>query len=142
MNILLTSHGALCTGLLDAFHMFASDANHVSAVGLTDTGVDDFRDRLTVRVNDLLEQGDLLIIADLFGGTPYNESNALFLENPDRIRLVSGASLPMLMEAGVLAMSSDDLDAVTSAAISAGASGVQLAEEPQGDSSGDEDDLF
>lgn len=141
MNILLTSHGGLCTGMLDAFQMFASGATHISAVSLTDTGIDDFRDRLTARVNELLTQGDLLILADLAGGTPFNESYALFLNNPEHIRLVAGANFPMLLEAGVLAMSSDDLDAVTTAALTAGPAGVIAAEMPA-DSSDDEDDLF
>lgn len=142
MNILLTSHGSLCEGLLDAFHMFASDACHVSCVGLTDTGIDDFRDRLTACVNVLLAKGDLLIISDLPGGTPYNESYALFLTNPEHIRLVSGANFPMVLEAGVLAMSSDDLDAVTSAALAAGSAGVIAAEATADNSADDEDDLF
>lgn len=142
MNILLTSHGSLCTGLLDAFLMFAASADHISAVSLTDTGIDDFRDRLTARVNELLAKGDLLIISDLPGGTPYNESYALFLTNPEHIRLVSGANFPMVLEAGVLAMSSDDLDAVTSAALAAGSAGVIAAEAPADSSDDDEDDLF
>ena len=99
MNILLTSHGSLCEGLLDAFHMMAAGADHVSTVSLTDTGIDDFRDRLTARVNELLAQGDLLILADLLGGTPYNEAYALFLTNPEHIRLVAGANFSMLLEA-------------------------------------------
>lgn len=142
MNILLTSHGSLCTGLLDAFHMFASGADHVSAVSLTDTGIDDFRDRLVARVNELLADGDVLIMSDLPGGTPYNESYALFLTNPEHIRLVSGTNFPMLLEAGVLAMSSDDLDAVASAALTAGSAGVVAAEMPADASDDDEDDLF
>lgn len=142
MNILLTSHGSLCEGLLDAFHMMAAGADHVSAVSLTDTGIDDFHDRLTARVNELLAQGDLLILADLLGGTPYNEAYALFLTNPEHIRLVAGANFSMLLEAGVLAMSSDDLDAVASAALTAGSAGVVAAEMPADASDDDEDDLF
>lgn len=142
MNILLTSHGSLCTGLLDAFQMFASGVAHVRAVSLTDTGIDDFRNRLTACVSELLASGDVLIMSDLPGGTPYNESYVLFLTNPEHIRLVSGANFPMLLEAGVLAMSSDDLDAVTSAALAAGSAGVIAAEMPADGSDDDEDDLF
>ncbi len=143
MNILITSHGGLCAGILDAFHMFSGDAPHVCAVSLDDAGIDDFRERLTANVNALLEQGDLLILADLLGGSPYNESYALFLKNPERIRLVAGVNFPMLMEAGVLAMSSDDLDAVAAAAIAAGSAGVVAAKAPSSDETeDDEEDLF
>ena len=122
--------------------MFAAGATHVSTVSLTDTGIDDFRDRLTARVNELLADGDVLIMSDLPGGTPYNESYALFLTNPEHIRPVSGTNFPMLLEAGVLAMSSDDLDAVTSAALTAGSAGVVAAEMPADGSDEEEDDLF
>ena len=142
MNILLTSHGSLCCGLNDAFHMFASTATHVHHVSLTDSGIDDFRERLTAKLSELLAAGDVLIMADLQGGTPYNESFALLLNNPGHVRLVAGANLPMLIEVGVLTMSSDNLQQAYEAALAAGAAGVVGAEPPAADADDGDDDLF
>lgn len=141
MNILIATHGGLCDGLLDAFHMFAADVSQVNAIGLTDTGIDDFRKRLTAGVEESLAKGDVLILTDLLGGSPYNESYALFLRNPEHIRLVAGVNFPMLMEAGVLAMSSDDLEGVAAAAVAAGAAGIVAAAVPE-DEADDDADLF
>ena len=125
MNILLTSHGSLCEGLLDAFHMMAAGADHVSAVSLTDTGIDDFRDRLTARVNELLAQGDLLILADLLGGTPFNQAMMASQSTPD-VEIVVGANLPMLIET-LFARSSDanaTIGSLVECAVNAGKNGV------------------
>lgn len=142
MNILLASHGDLCTGVLSAFNMFAGGASDIRTVSLTnDGGVDLFRSQLDEALNDLLAKGDVLILVDLKGGTPYNESYMRFLQNPEHIRLAAGLNLPMLIEAGVLAMSGGELDAVYQTAITAGANGVVGTELPE-ESSNDEDDLF
>ena len=54
-NILIVSHASLCEGLVDAFHMLISSKEEtISAVSLTDAGVEDFRHRLSKRVEALL----------------------------------------------------------------------------------------
>lgn len=125
MNILLVSHATLSKGVLEAFRMFAPDVDGVCALGLTaEGGVDAFRDELARTVGELAEDGDLLIMADLQGGTPFNESVPLVLQNPERMRLVTGLNLPMLVEAGMLMAAGGDLDAVYRAALTTGAEGV------------------
>ena len=142
MNILLVSHGALCEGVLDAYKMLFAQADNVHTCKLTLDGVEDFRNRLTAKVDELLSQGSVLILADLKGGTPYNESNALFITHPDKIRLAAGLSLPMLLETGVAALDCDDLDVLYTTALEAGAFGVQGTELPLDDADNDEEDLF
>lgn len=143
MNILLVSHGKLCEGMLDAFGMLVSSCENISAFSLSESGVEDFRIRLEAKVAELTDEGDLLILADLKGGTPYNESYACFLKDPEHIRLAAGLNLPMVLEAGIAAMDSSDLDAIYKTALEAGAFGVQGTETPdESDTSNQEDDLF
>lgn len=142
MNILLVSHGELCTGVLDAYQMLVAESSNVHAVSLTDTGIDDFRTRLNEKIDELLRQGPLLILADLIGGTPYNECYARFLTSPNEIRLVTGLNLPMLIETGMEAQTSSDLEALYQTAISAGTAGVGGTSLPEDDLSGQDDDLF
>lgn len=142
MNILLVSHGQLCQGMNDAFHMFAPTATCVHAVSLTnDGGIEAFRAELSAKLDELLAAGDVLICADLKGGSPYNESYGHFLTNPEHIRLAAGMNLPMLVEAGVLASTGCDLETVYQTAINAGANGVSGTELPE-ESSDDDEDLF
>lgn len=142
MNIVLVSHGSLCEGVSDAYHMLFASATNVHTVSLTDVGVESFRASLREKLTELLEQGDVLVMADLKGGTPYNESYMCLLENPEHIRLVAGLNLPMLIEASVAAMSNPNLDEVYRTAIEAGQSGVVGTELPDDSSDDDESDLF
>lgn len=143
MNILLVSHGKLCEGVLDAYSMLVSGFENISALSLTESGVGDFRASLESKVAELTAGGDLLILADLKGGTPYNESYVCFLRNPEHIRLAAGLNLPMVLEAGIAAMDSNDLDAIYKTALEAGAFGVQGTEvSDEGDASEKDDDLF
>lgn len=142
MNIVLTSHGTLCDGMLDTFKkMVASDCSIV-AVGLGDDGVDTFRARLITAVDQQLENGNTLILADLLGGTPYNEAFALYLEHPDQLRVVAGFNFGMLIEVGVVAMASDDLDAAVELALQAGTAGISAVSLPADDDPTTDDDLF
>jgi PTS system mannose-specific IIA component len=140
MHILLVSHGKLCEGVLDAFSMLVSGCKNISALSLTESGVGDFRVRLESKVAELTAEGDLLILADLKGGTPYNESYACFLRDPEHIRLAAGLNLPMVLEAGIAAMDSNDLDAIYKTALDSGAFGIQGTDAPTEDDASDEDD--
>ncbi len=143
MNILLVSHGGLSAGVADAYRMFSPGAEYIHALGLTEEGgVAAFREELNAKLDDLLEAGDVLVIADLKGGTPYNESYARFLASSDHMRLAAGLNLPMLVECGMLASMGSDLDTVYQTALRAGAEGVQGTDIPDGDDSDEDDDLF
>lgn len=125
MHILLVSHGGLSTGTLEAYRMIAPKTEDISALGLlAEEGVDAFRQRLTDHVLDLLKADGVLILADLQGGTPFNESLPLLLEHPKQLHIVTGMNLPMLLEAGMTMESGGDLEAVYHAALTAGAEGV------------------
>lgn len=143
MNILVTSHSTLCTGLIDAYEMLvSSDAHMLSAVSLTADGINDFRARFEEKFAELHAEGNVLILADLPGGTPYNEANMLFQQHQDSVRLVAGVNFPMLAEVGFYAQDGNDLDEAVSIALEAGRVGVMQAL-PLTDATNDSDeDLF
>ena len=127
MNLIVASHGTLCEGLADAFHMLASSEIPITTVSLNETGIDDFRDRLVVEVEKSKGTAKTLILTDLYGGTPFNESFALYLADPENLRVVAGVNFPMLIEAGMAAPDTDDLDEIVSIAVQAGTTGVVAA---------------
>lgn len=142
MEILLVSHGTLSEGVNSALHMFAPGAENVQYLGLTsgEGGASAFRDALTAKVDELVAAGDVLILADIMGGTPYNESNILFMQNPEHVRLAAGLNLPMAIGAW-MASQSGDLDAAYQAALTEGANAVQ-GTELLADDDDDDDDMF
>lgn len=99
MKILITSHGSLCTGMLESYEMLAGKALGITALPLTPDDTGQYQVALATFIDSTREQ--LLILCDIPGGTPYNESYRAFLENPDKLRIVSGLNLPMLLTAGL-----------------------------------------
>lgn len=143
MNILLVSHGDLCVGIKNAYRMLVASDDNVSTISLVpERGVGAFRNNLRMWLGSLHEGEDVLILADLWGGTPFNESYACFLEDPVHLRLVSGLNLPMLLTVGLESLTSDNLEALYQLAISAGAKGVRGADLPDESEEADEDCLL
>jgi mannose/fructose-specific phosphotransferase system component IIA len=141
MNIVLVSHGMLCEGFMDALRMMVSNPTSISSVSLDDHGVDDFRTRLTSEIEHDLAKGNTIIMSDLYGGTPFNESYALYLQHPGSLRVIAGINFPMLIEVVVTATDNDSLDDVVRIALKAGSQGVVAAELPE-ETADDADDLF
>lgn len=127
MNILLISHGEFCSGLLASYAMIAGENKQISYVMLNDDGIQSFSTRLAQRIESLLKQGELLILADIKGGTPFNEAYGHFLQNPDKIQLVSGMNLPMLIEVGVNLMAGSTLTQLADLAIKTGKIAIEAA---------------
>ena len=53
-------------------------------------GPDDLRAKLEEAVASFDNQDEVLFLVDLWGGTPFNQSNTLFEEHKDKWAIVSG----------------------------------------------------
>jgi mannose/fructose-specific phosphotransferase system component IIA len=107
-----------------------------------DGGIEAFRAELDAAIAAMTADGPAIVMADLPGGTPYNETYVRYLQNPEKIRLVAGLNLPMVVETGVMSLAVDDVDALVQTALAAGANGVMTPEAPDASEDDDEDDLF
>ncbi|MDT2598355.1 PTS sugar transporter subunit IIA [Enterococcus hulanensis] len=123
MKLLVVSHGAFCQGILDSYQMIAGENKDIFAISLTDTGIQDFSERLNKQLTEL-ESEDILILTDIKGGTPYNEAYKYYLSNEERIRVVAGMNLPMLIEVG-LNLANTKLNDLAEMAIEIGKNGIE-----------------
>lgn len=100
-GILVASHGGLAKEIVKTASLFLGDYNsdRVDAVGLYEEGgFEKFTDEINEKVNFLLENNDkVIIITDLFGGTPNNEAMKISMNN-SRVEVVSGFNLALLIE--------------------------------------------
>jgi len=96
-SILLISHGGMAAGVKDSLTMFfGKQLPQFETLSLTsDMGADQFGDQLKEKVNELMNDDGVIIFADLLGGTPFNQ--AALLVN-DKVDLITGMNLPMIME--------------------------------------------
>lgn len=124
MDILITTHGKLAEGLVSALSFITGSTESVDVVELDEMGIDNFRQRLHQKFKEA--SGLLMVLTDLKGGTPYNESFVYYLEHPKDIRVVSGVNLPMLIELATQVTGLNDLDQAVAIACEAGTNGVSV----------------
>jgi PTS system mannose-specific IIA component len=102
----VVTHGQLATELLNAAEMIVGDLPGFSAVSIGwHDDVDVARDAIDRAIAKAGPGGGVLLLTDMFGGTPSN-LGLTFLE-AGRVEVVTGVNLPMLIK---LAKAPDDTD--------------------------------
>ena len=93
VNIILVSHGNLASSLLEtASDICCFDRKYVYALSVKDGGLE----VISTRIVDLAKQGEVLVLADTFGGSCCN--TALSCSNSfNNVRVVCGVNLNMLL---------------------------------------------
>lgn len=101
MNILLVSHHGVAGGLKKAVDMITGEQEELSIIELTEAGVQDFSSKLESYLEQWKRSNKkIVILADLKGGTPYNQTVALThkLEMEQNAFVISGVNLPLVLE--------------------------------------------
>jgi PTS system mannose-specific IIA component len=104
IGVVVVTHGQLATELLNAAEMIVGDLPHFTAVSIGwHEDVDQAREeigraieRVRAKVGTADTPGGVLVLADMFGGTPAN-LGVTYLET-DKVELVTGLNLAMLMK--------------------------------------------
>ncbi len=96
--VLVLTHGDLATALLNAARMIDSHLTESSlALSLPwDIDSDEASRRLKQALRELDQGEGILILTDMFGGTATNV--ALPFLDPNRVEVVTGTNLPMLVK--------------------------------------------
>ena len=97
IGVVVVTHGRLAEELVNAARTIVGEIPAIAAVSIGWT--DDMTDARTAIEKALAEVGggDVLVLTDMFGGTPSN-LGMTFLET-DRVEVITGVSLPMLIKA-------------------------------------------
>lgn len=104
VGVVVVTHGQLAAELLNAAEMIVGDLPHFSAVSIGwHEDVDQAREeigkaieRVRAKVATATSPGGVLVLTDMFGGTPAN-LGVTFLET-DRVEVITGLNLAMLMK--------------------------------------------
>ena len=106
IGVVVVTHGQLATELLHAAEAIVGDLPRFTAVSIgwhDDTR--DARDEIERAVARVQRGDGVLILTDMFGGTPSNLA-LTFLE-PDVVEVITGVNLPMLIKLAGLTEQSD-----------------------------------
>lgn len=124
-GIIVTGHGHFPTGLLSAVSLVAGKPEKVEAVDFTEgMSCDELKGKLKEAAARLGEK-EILILADLMGGTPFNMAAALKLEETEQtFAVASGVNMPALVEGVFSRAMYGSLDGLAAAVIKAGHDGL------------------
>jgi mannose PTS system EIIA component len=96
-GLLVVTHGRLADEMEKAARRIVGDLPRLSSISLDwDDDVADARRRIEEGIARVAVDGRVLILTDMFGGTPSNV--ALSLLEPGRVDVVTGVNLPMLIK--------------------------------------------
>lgn len=102
-GVVVVTHGQLATELVNSAEMIVGDLPHVAAVSIGwHDDVDRAREeigqaiaRVQTSASDNGEPAGVLVLTDMFGGTPTNLAVTLVT---DRVEVITGVNLPMLLK--------------------------------------------
>jgi mannose PTS system EIIA component len=97
VGLVVATHGSLAEALLETAAGIVGPIERAEAVSVdARTSVDEARARLATAIHKVGADGEgVLVLTDMFGGTPANLA-LTFLE--EQIEVVTGVNLPMLMK--------------------------------------------
>lgn len=103
LGIVIATHGKFSTGLIDAAGVIMGNTENIIDVNLN---AGDDIDQLGVKIKSAImevNQGDgVIVLVDLLSASPYNQSvlatSQLDPELHDKVYIVGGVNLPMLLE--------------------------------------------
>lgn len=97
-EIIVLTHGAFATGLNDTLSMVMGKQDCVNYESFTlESSVEEFERLVRSKYNLIDQSKQVLFLSDLYGGTPHNVATRLKIENPERIEVISGVNLPILL---------------------------------------------
>lgn len=108
-GILIVSHGPMAQGMMESARLFFGDEiAQLAALCLqSEDNPEEFHQLVQQKIEELDSGEGVLILADLLGGTPCNQSVSLLDEKVD---LIAGVNLGLLLEILGLRMAEADIN--------------------------------
>ena len=97
IGALVVTHGHLGQELVAAAEMIVGDISHIRAVSIGwHDDVNEAHNDIERRIGEVKSGKGVLILTDMFGGTPSNI--ALAFHEPGKVDVITGVNLPMIIK--------------------------------------------
>ncbi len=97
IGVLITTHGNLGSELIRAAELIRGSMKGIVHISVDQTkGVEDLKKEISTAIKKLDQGRGVLILTDLFGGTPSNISLSFMKEG--KVEVITGVNLPMLLK--------------------------------------------
>ena len=121
----IVTHGHLAGELLAAAEMIVGPISHIAAVSIGwHDDVDAARDEVQRAITRVSQQRGVLLLTDMFGGTPTNIAS-MFLEEGS-VEVITGTNLPMVIKLATASLE-DSMADVARKICDQGRQGIYLA---------------
>lgn len=99
-GIVVTGHGHFAEGIMSALTLVAGEQKEIRAVNfIQGEGVEELKDHIKQAIGEL-ESQDVLLLADILGGSPFNVAARLLTEETGKnLRVVAGVNMASIVQA-------------------------------------------
>ena len=127
IGIVLITHGRIGMELLSALEHIVGKQENIATIGIKPSDkVEEKRIEILETVNKVRGDGGVVLLTDMFGGTPSNL--AISVMNERNVEVLAGANLPMLIQLARIRKETTLIEAVKEAK-EAGQKNINLASE-------------
>lgn len=115
IGFIVTGHGNFATGITSAVTLVTGIEKGVIACDFDDVNkYDSIRQKLEKAVEEFKDCDDIVIFCDLFSGTPFNQALDMKVSTGnEKIHIVYGSNLPLLIEAILSGTNGADMERIT-----------------------------
>ncbi|ONH64502.1 PTS system mannose-specific EIIAB component [Streptococcus parauberis] len=101
IGIIIASHGKFAEGIHQSGSMIFGEQEKVQVVTfMPNEGPDDLYGHFNNAIQQFDADDEILVLADLWSGSPFNQASHVMGENPERkMAIITGLNLPMLIQA-------------------------------------------
>lgn len=130
VGIVIASHGEFASGIFQSGQMIFGEQPNVKACTLMPhEGPDDIRKKMEDAIASFEDPEQVLFLIDLWGGTPFNQANALFDGHEKTWAIVTGLNLPMLIESYASRMRMDNAQEIAAHVMQSAKEGIMIKPE-------------
>lgn len=98
-SVLVISHGPMAENIIKTSEMILGKQEELFSLSLSPgEGKESFENKMESFLEKNKEK-EILVLADLYGGTPFNSTIPQMLKNKYKLGFLTGVNLPMVIEA-------------------------------------------
>lgn len=102
VGIIVTGHGNFATGVLSAAKLIAGTPEKLIGIDFTENDtVETLEEKIKKGIEELGAE-EILVLADLAGGSPFKVSATIGVSSDKNIKVLSGTNLGMIIETALL----------------------------------------
>lgn len=128
VGFLIATHGGFAKGMLDSIELIAGKQQKIDIISIFhETNIDVFGEELMNKIKELDDGDGVIVFCDLLLASPYNQATLSYkkLNGKHIYKILSGANLPMVLEAIGARMQNLKIDDICQIAKKSGKEGIQ-----------------